>query len=632
MLTQLSVPDMHDYMYIKKVRKSNRNSNKVYEYLHLVENVRTEKGPRQRLILNLGALDIAADQYKELANCIEALLTGQQQLFSADPKIEKHAQKAVQKIRSKQNIEQPAQKVDELEERPAEPLYKNVDVASLQAGEMRSLGPEYVCHCIWNELKFNDILLANGVSKHVLPLLETLVVGRLVSPGSERHTWQWVQNRSAIYELAGTPLRPSLSSLYRAGDTLYDCKDVLENNLARQEKELFSLPERMCLFDLTNSYFEGQAASNPKAKRGRSKEKRSDCKLLTLALVIDEQGFPKYSQLYPGNQAECKTLKQIIEALVRIRPNLAKDRTVVIDAGIATDENVAYLKENQFHYIIVNRRKADFTAADTKQMKIIRQTDEYTLEVKRHEKDDQAFLLCRSTARKGKDYGIRSRQEALFIERLKYYHDGLGKKGRTKSYAKIIEMIGRLRQKYPRASKVYEVNVIPENKPVKSVKAKAVVWKKREQYDEISKFDGCYVLRTDRLDLSDKEIWETYVMLTRVESAFRSMKSSLGLRPNFHQNEDRADAHMFISVLAYHILHTIEYKLRQCSDHRSWATIRDILSTHQRLTIEYNVKEQNQAQRHHLRLCSNAEPEHKQIYQCLELKEVPLPRKLYAVK
>ena len=149
----------------------------------------------------------------------------------------------------------------------------------------------------------------------------------------------------------------------------------------------------------------------------------------------------------------------------------------------------------------------------------------------------------------------------------------------------------------------------------------------------MAKTYACHgVLRTDRTELTDPQIWETYMMLSRVESAFRSLKSSLGLRPNFHQIEARADAHLFISVLAYHLLHTIEYKLRQCGDHRSWASIREILSTHQRLTIEYHVKEQNQTQRRHLRLCSQAEPEHRQIYQRLNLKEVALPRKIAAVK
>ncbi len=617
-------------MYIKKVRKSNRNSKKVYEYLHLVENVRTDKGPRQRLVLNLGALDVPTELYKELANCIEALLTGQQQLFSPDPDIEKHARKAFQQIRAKKGREQTQVNSDASD--PAEAVYQPVDVSSMQAGEVLPLGPEYVCHSIWNELKFNEILKANGVSEHVLPLLEALVVGRLVSPGSERHTWNWAQNLSAIYELTGAPLRPSLSSLYRAGDLLFDLKDVLEAHLARHEKDLFSLPERLCLLDLTNTYFEGRANGNPKAQRGRSKEKRSDCKLLTLALVVDEHGFAKYSQLYPGNQAECRTLQQIIEEMIRLRPSLANDRTVVLDAGIATKENIAYLKSKQFHYIVVHRGKGDFTAADTDQMKMIRQTDEYSLEVVRKEQEGQVMLLCRSSARVGKDFGIRNRQEQLFVERLQYYHEGLSIPRRTKLYDKVIEMIGRLREKYPRASKLYDVTVVPEDNPGKKVKATAVVWEKREQYDQISKFDGCYVLSTDRTELSDKQIWETYVMLTRVENAFRSMKSSLGLRPNFHQIEDRADAHMFISVLAYHILHAIEYKLGQNNDNRLWSTLREVLSTHQRLTIEYNVKEQETVQRHHLRICCNPEPEHKQIYRNLGLNEVPLPRILHAVK
>ena len=167
--------------------------------------------------------------------------------------------------------------------------------------------PEYVCHRIWNELQLNQVLIAQGVSENILPLMQALVIGRLVSPGSELHTWYWANHRSALYEFTGPALRPSLSSLYRVGDRLFDCKDALESHLAAREKDLFDLPERICLFDLTNTYFEGQMHANAKAKRGRSKEKRSDCKLLTLALVIDELGFAKYSRLYPGNQSEGKT-------------------------------------------------------------------------------------------------------------------------------------------------------------------------------------------------------------------------------------------------------------------------------------------------------------------------------------
>ncbi len=616
-------------MYIKKVKKSNKNSSKVYEYLHLVENIRTEKGPRQRLILNLGSVDIPSDQYKELANCIESMLTGQKELFSADPEVEKIATKASNEIRARQSDITKTDKEIPSEQPQESGVYEQVDVLSLQASQLRSLGPEYVCHSIWNELNFNDVLLASGVSNHMLPLLEAQVVGRLTSPGSERHTHKWIEDLSAIWELTGKPQKYSLSSLYRAGYTLFECKDNLERHLSKQEKELFSLPERMCFFDLTNTYFEGQIAENPKAKRGRSKEKRTDCKLLTLALVIDEHGFPKFSKLYPGNQGESKTLREIIESLVAGNPALAKNRTVVMDAGIANAENVEFLKENNFHYIVVNKGKKDFTTDDTDHMEIIRKTGDYKIEVKRFEKDGEALLLCHSTARAGKDYGIRNRQETIFLERLQYFHDGLNQKNRTKSYPKILEMIGRLRGKYPKASKLYDVEVVPETGVHKDIKATAVLWNKRDKYKEISKFDGCYVLRTDRLDLSDKEIWETYIMLTRIEGAFRSMKSHLGLRPIFHQNEKSANAHLFISVLAYHILHTIEYKLRQHGENRSWASIRESLSTHQRLTIEYNVKKNNKIIRQHMRVCSQPEPDHKNIYRLLGLNEVPLPRKLY---
>jgi len=608
-------------MYIKRVSKSNRMSKRVYKYLHLVENVRTENGPRQRLILNLGAIDLPPEHYKDLANCIEAMLTGQQQMFSSDPHIHKLARKAADKIRTKQAVEQSVEK-----SHVAAPTYEQVDVASMEAGQVRSLGPEYVCHCLWDQLGLRERLVSEGVPESVLPLMEALVIGRLVSPGSELHTWNWAEYRSALYELTGRALRASLNSMYRAGDRLFDCKDALESHLAERERDLFDLPERICLFDLTNTYFEGQAAANPKANRGHSKEKRSDCKLLTLALVVDEGGFAKYSRLYPGNQAECHTLQQIIESLVALRPNLARDRTVIIDAGIATEENIAFLKANGFHYIVIQRGKADFTPDDTQSMQVIRHTHQYTLEVTRHLLENEALLLCRSTGRMGKDHGIRTRQENLFLERLQYYQDGLGKKGHTKLYPKVLEMIGRLREKYPRASKLYEIEVIAEETPGKKVKAKAIVWKKRAQYDTQCQLEGCYVLRTDHRSWTDQEIWETYVMLTRVERAFRSLKSALGLRPNFHQIELRADTHMFISVLAYHILHAIEHKLRLCGDHRSWATIRDILSTHQRLTVEYNVKEQHKIQRFHLRLCSNPEPEHRQIYHLLGFKEVPLPR------
>jgi transposase len=465
-----------------------------------------------------------------------------------------------------------------------------------------------------------------------LPIIETLVIGRLIDPASERQTWDWANYRSAIYELVGTPLKGSLNSFYRATDTIFQHKDALEAYLSKKEKEIFCLPETLCLFDLTNTHLEGRALKNPKAKFGRPKQKRTDCKLLTLALIIDSQGFAKYSRLYAGNQQETKTLAEMIESLISLRPDLAKNRTVIMDAGIATEANLAWLRDNGFHYIVVHRGKSDFTPDDTTGMKIIRKEEEYTVEVCRKEKDGEALLLCRSTGRIEKDKGIRDRQEQLFVERLEYYRNGLSKKGHTKVYAKVLEMVGRLREKYPKASKVYDVEVVADQAAVKSLIAKDIIWKKKSAFEQNQALDGCYVLRTDRTDMEDKEIWQTYMMLTRVERAFRSLKSSLGLRPNFHQLEHRADAHLFISVLAYHILHIIEHRLRIHGDHRCWETICRILSTHQRITIEYDVKEQQEVHHCHLRISSRPETEQCIIYHKLGLSPSPLGRRMYITK
>jgi hypothetical protein len=210
----------------------------------------------------------------------------------------------------------------------------------------------------------------------------------------------------------------------------------------------------------------------------------------------------------------------------------------------------------------------------------------------------------------------------------------LKKKGHTKRYAKVLEIVGRLREKYPRASKAFAVEVIPAAESFKdqATLAKDIVWKQRDAYEHHDKLDGGYLLRTDREDLIDAEIGETYGMLTRIETAFRALQSSLGLRPNCHQQEERAAAQLFISVLAYHRLTAVEHRLRSRGDHRSWASLREVLSTHQRLTIEYREKTGDRHQQHHLRVCSQPEAEHKLIYERLGLDPEPLPRTRYVGK
>jgi len=613
-------------MFIKKVAKRNGRTPKLYEYLHLVESVRTENGPRQRLVLNLGNLQLNPSQYQVFAKRIEDILTGQRSLVELDKTLERSAREAARKIFKKQ--------AEQLQEKQVND-YQTVDVNSLETESPRSLGPEYLCHSVWKMLGIDGLLDKQGVSANVTPLLEALVVGRLVDPGSERYTKEWAEKRSALYELAGAPLRNSPNSYYRAGDTLYGLKKELEEHLSNTEKALFSLSEKLFFLDLTNTYFEGTAEGNPKAAWGRSKEKRSDCKLVTLGLIVDEAGFAKYSEFFPGNQSEAETLAGMIGSLEKhLEPGC--DRTIVFDAGFATDENIEWLKKNFYHYIAVNRGKAPFEKEFSK-MKVLKEDEKkgIKIEVKRFIQEEEVYLLCRSEKKIQKERSMRTRVEQLFTERLEYYRAGLTIVHRTKKYSKAVELVGKLKEKYPRAAKLYEVEVKPEpDKPAtdKSLKAVDIIWKKKEEkYDLETAQEGSYVLRTDRLDLEDEEIWSIYTMLGQIEYAFLCMKSFLGFRPNFHQNEDRVDTHMFISVTAYHLLHVIESRLRAGGDKRKWATICNVLRTHERMTIGYKVMEDDGSiGQKYVRVNSRLEPEHMEIYRMFGLCGVPLPRRRLA--
>lgn len=613
-------------MFIRRVTTTNGVTKKRYSYLNLVESVRTEKGPRQRLILNLGELDIDRSQYRALARRIEDILTGRKSLLEIDHQLEHHARRAADKIFAKRAEELNAESSDE---------FQMVDTQSLEVSTPRALGAEYVCHSVWEQLGFAALLRQEGVSPRVVPLLEALVVGRLIEPGSERWTKRWAEELSALYELCGEPVSHSLQSYYRGTDRLYECKEVLERHLADREQQLFCLEESIVLYDLTNTYFEGGCAGNPKAAYGKSKEKRSDCKLATMGLVVDGEGFAKYSSIYPGNQYEADTFQGIIGELEKHLQKQVK-ATIVMDAGLAMKENLDWLKAQGYSYLVVNRGKAPFEI-DGADMRTIREDEQkgIKIEVKRHELQEEVYLLVKSERKRLKESSMMSRVEQLLLDRLQYYKDGLGKKHHVKKYPKVVEMVGRLKEKYSRAARLYEITVVPEADGGKAtVNAVDIRWRRKEpRYDEAARGEGTYVLRTNRSDLTDEQIWQTYIMLGRIETAFRDMKSHLGLRPNFHQKGDRVDAHMFISVLAYHVMHAIEHKLRLAGDSRSWWTIKTILRAHQRMSVEYVSKDAEGTRYHNtLRLNSRVEPEHLEIYAKLGLSATPLGRRLLTRK
>jgi len=623
-------------MFLRKIRQKRTSeatgTEKIYESLQLVESCRTEAGPRQKLLLNLGPIPLEKEDYKAFTQELQARLTGQTQLLRKrrkDSLVSQLVNDAYERLMRK--TAQPIQTGPERE-------MKRIDVNSQEISQCRSVGGEYVCHLFWKKLGLPEFLKSVNVSDANMALIEALVVGRLMAPGSERATREWLEKRSGLWDLLKLNEVPSLSGFYRAGDVLFSHKDKLETHLQAQETRLFDLKNTMVFYDLTNTYFEGRAEKNSKAKFGHSKEKRYDCKLVTLGLVVDEQGFAKHSQLFSGSESEGSTLKGMIEKLGI--PQEKKAVTVVLDAGIATAKNLEWLKENGYGYIVCHRGKAPKNPNGTdiapETIHSMSETDTQ-IKVVRYEVEDDTYLKCRSEKRALKETGMRTQKETRFLAELTHLQSGLSIPRRTKSYTRILEILGRLKERYPSVSRLYEVTVVPEaDKEVTdpNLQATALQWTKKEDvYQEAIDSEGDYTLRTNLSALGTSEIWNAYISLGRVETAFRNMKSHLGFRPIFHQCEERADAHLFMSVLAYHLLQAIEHTLRQRGDTRSWWTIRNTLSTHQAYTLTYDELSDSQEWiKHHVRSTSLPDHDQKHIYSLLAVPHTPFKKRRISLK
>jgi transposase len=479
-----------------------------------------------------------------------------------------------------------------------------------------------------------------GFSERERCLAEAVVIGRLISPGSEVATWDWIRNISSIGELTeGSLEKTGLNPVYCIGDKIVEHKEEIEDHLFKKEKEMYPCRSMLYLFALTNFYFEGQALGNSLAKRRKSKEKRNDCPLVSLGLIVDSDGFPIASKIFPGNISDPKSLSRILEEMGLLDDILPFSRpTLVMDRGIATLENIVFLRERQFPYILITRGPSNATYLEEFEKQEIDpafvtfERNGRKIKVKKlpGEKPGTVEVLCISEGKKEKERAI----SRLWTERASEDLSNLQRsvrKGSMKSIEKINRKIGRLEERYAGLKKHFMINVV--NDKAKAGYAADVVFLQVPVFDiDINDEDpllGTYVIESSFEEKSAEEIWLLYMTLTRVEAAFRSMKTDLGTRPIYHQIARRTKGHLFISVLAYHILINIEYRLTKNNDMRQWKTIRKILSTHQRSTIIItDVKNQI----HHLRIAAQPEPCHQEIYEKLNISPAKYARKYFIAK
>jgi len=490
-----------------------RKNGKRHAYWALVESYRTERGPRQRVVAYLGELDA---------------------------KGRLGVQRAAQgKGRARQR--------DLFDD--GEPEWVEVDASRVRVENGRDFGGPWLGLELVRQLGLDLFLrqaIPSGREEIPWPVMAlTLVLARLCEPSSELHIAEHFYRQSALPDLLGVPAdKVNDDRLYRALDALLPHKEALEVFLKDRLGELFDVQYDLILYDVTSTYFEGEALGNPLAQRGYSRDHRGDCKQVCIGLVVSKCGMPFGYEVFAGNRADVTTLQEVVETM-EARYGRA-DRIWVADRGMVSEANMAFLRGGGRRYIVgtpkgmLKRFERELLQEDFSSIR-------EGLEVKLCPSPDgkETFILCRSADRREKEKAMHARFEQRIEGGLKQIAASCAR--RKYKVVTIAKRVGKLLGKNSRAAGLFDTDV------VEAADGRArLVWQKVEPWRTWAELsEGCYLLRTNVTDWSAEELWQAYIQLTEAEAAFRLHKSDLSLRPVWHQKEERVLAHILVCFLAY---------------------------------------------------------------------------------
>jgi hypothetical protein len=427
--------------------------------------------------------------------------------------------------------------------------------------------------------------------------------------------------------------------LYQISKKLYSEKEALEQHLSVRTNQLFDIEDRIMLYDLTNTYFEGRKQGSKLARYGRSKEKRNDAKLVVLGLVVNPEGFIKYSSILEGNTADSKTLVGMIDKL-RVKTSLsAKKALIVIDAGIATDANLAMIKEKGYDYLCVSRSGLKnynieagalaVTVTDNKNQKI-------DLCRVKSGRDTDYYLKVESHSKELKESSMNEQFQSRFEAGMQKMADSLDRKGGVKQEDKVWERIGRLKQKYPSIGRYYDITVevkddvdtkrkkkgTETSKEKKKIVA-SIKWAIKEGVD-INARSGVYFLRTSVEANLETILWQSYNTIREIEATFRVLKTDLDLRPIYHQKDESTMAHLHLGLMAYWVVNTVRHQLKKEGIHSGWREIVRTMNTQKAVTtLAQNIHDEVIT----IRRCSEPYQPVRKLYDALKYKYAPFKKK-----
>src|SRR2546426_6278238 len=512
-------------MYLRHT--TGRTDGKVPRYWQLVRSVRIGRKVVQQTVAHLGELDA---QGRARAQALARAITGEREqpdLFVADD-----ADEAIP-----------------------------VRLKHIRLERGRTFGEVWLGWTLWRALRLDEALtrlLPEG--REAVPwatMAAVLVLARLCEPSSELHIAETWYRGTALEDLLALPA-PLVNDdrLYRALDRLVAHKTALEQHLVARLGELFALDYDLLLYDVTSVYFEGLAEANPLAQRGHSRDHRPDCKQVCLALVVTREGVPLGYEVFAGNRTDVTTVEEIVETM-EARYGLAK-RIWVMDRGMMSADNVAWLKETGRRYLIgtpkSDLRKWAREIAEATDWKSVR--DGVEAKLCTGPDGAETFVLCRSVERREKEKAMHERFAQRIEKALRTLGNRIEHARRPLERARLERQIGRLLGRNSRAAARYAIHIVDDDTRAAGLRLE---WAICPAWDEWAKHsEGCYVLRTNVRDWDVETLWRTYVQLSQAEAAFRIQKSELSIRPVWHQKTDRVLAHILVCFLGYVLWKTLE--------------------------------------------------------------------------
>ena len=626
-------------MYFTSVIRFSPEHGRELPYYKIKESFRDVLGRvHTRVMLTPGYLpELSTDEIVQVRRGLtflmeeSALIPGQQRLFPMDPreeyseKVRGYIDRFWTEIVGSGKIDASRESYDAVE-RKARRL---IDVDTVKHTDAREVGAENVCLQAIRELQLDKFLRREGWTERRIDATLAALIVRTVYPASEWESLRLLRDNSSAMELLTGSFGdvPTQREVYGAAPSLYALKDKLERHLCRRTDSLFNLTNRVILFDLTNFFFEGSKQGSKKAKFGRSKEKRGDCRLVVLALAINTEGFIRYSSILAGNTADPKALPKMVEEIIAKNPVSADhdDKVlVVIDAGIATEDNLRLLKDEGYNYLCVSRTKPaecalacdgpTVTVLDSRKRPI-------TLAQVAHEEGGDYYLRVKSPAKALTERSMNRQWRERFEAELTKARDALTRKSGTKSYDKVVERVGRARGRYPSVSKYYQIEYVRSESNPKYMAD--IRWRIAIGDDEAEQRFGTYFLRTNVATLNEKTTWDYYNLIREIETSNRQLKLDLELRPIYHQKDENSDAHLFFGLLSYWIVNTIRHKLKQHGINHYWTELRRILHSQKAITTEADNALGEPVQ---LRLCSDPTDSAAELYRALAYNPIPFKR------